>query len=91
MSADPRGRDLSAPEKKKRREEILDVLDNATHAQLSSTLGASWMSNIGDESNSESEHTSSGGTDTSAHGQFKGPTTRKLKPSDLFFPHDFLH
>ena len=90
LSADPRGRDLSAPKKKKREEEILAVINGSTHAQLSAALGASLMSNIGDESNSASEHASSGGTDTPAYGQFQGPTTRKLKRGDLFFPHDFL-
>ena len=51
------------------------MINGSTHAQLSAALGASWMSNIGDESNSESEPASSGGADTPAHGQFQGPTT----------------
>ena len=51
------------------------MINGSTHAQLFAALGASWMSNIGDESNSESEPASSGGADTPAHGQFQGPTT----------------
>ena len=90
LSADPRGRDPSAPEKKKREGEILAVINGSTHAQLSAALGASWISDTGDESNSASKHASSGGADTPAHGQFQSSTTRKLKRGDLFFSHDFL-
>ena len=63
LSADPRGQDLSASEKKERQDGIPTVLNGSTHAELAelaAALGVSWMSDIGDPSNSQSEPPPSG-------------------------------